>query len=80
MEKIQSCINADFLLKIGIENIEKKEINRVVIPFNVSCRHFFIACMKWNVNATTQILIMILVDNLVIQRNLVIIQAGQQNI
>ena len=60
--------------EVGPDVTKVKKGDRVVIPFNVACGHCFIASMKWKANVITPILIMILVDTLVIQRNLVTIR------
>ena len=66
--------------EVGPDVTKVKKGDRVVIPFNVACGHCFIANMKWKVNVITRILILILVDTLVTQRNLVIIQVDKLNI
>ena len=66
--------------EVGPDVTKVKKGDRVVIPFNVACGHCFYCQHEMESQCDNSILIMILVDTLVIQRNLVIIRADKLNI
>ena len=66
--------------EVGPDVTKVKKGDRVVIPFNVACGHCFYCQHEMESQCDNSILIMILVDTLVIQRNLVTIQVDKQNI
>ena len=66
--------------EVGPDVTKVKKGDRVVIPLTLLVDIVSIASMKWKANVITRTLIMILADTLVIQRNLVTIQADKQNI